>query len=172
LALAHWRETQLPVIIARLFNTVGPRQTGRYGMVLPTFVRQALRGEPITVYGDGSQSRSFTHVSDAVHALTQLMQHPDAVGEVFNIGSDEEITIAELARLVKATTHSRSEIRYIAYNEAYEEGFEDMQRRVPDIGKIRRLLNFQSTRSIGEIVQDVIAYVRREMRRQEGHVSW
>jgi UDP-glucose 4-epimerase len=172
LALAHWRETQLPVIIARLFNTVGPRQTGRYGMVLPTFVRQALRGEPITVYGDGSQSRSFTHVSDAVRALTQLMQHPDAVGEVFNIGSDEEITIAELARLVKATTHSRSEIRYIAYDEAYEEGFEDMQRRVPDIGKIRRLLNFQSTRSIGEIVQDVIAYVRREMRRQEGHVSW
>ena len=172
LALAHWRETQLPVIIARLFNTVGPRQTGRYGMVLPSFVRQALRGWPITVYGDGSQSRSFTHVSDAVRALTQLMQHPDAVGEVFNIGSEEEITIAELARLVKATTHSRSEIRYIAYDEAYEEGFEDMQRRVPDIGKIRRLLNFQPTRSIGEIVQDVIAYVRREMRRQEGHVSW
>ena len=170
LALAHWREKQLPVVIARLFNTVGPRQTGRYGMVLPTFVRQALRGQPITVYGDGSQSRSFTHVSDAVQALIQLMQHPGAVGEVFNIGSEEEITIAALARLVKAMAHSRSEIHYIPYDEAYEEGFEDMPRRVPDIGKIGRLLNFQPTRSIGEIVQDVITYARREMRQQDAQV--
>jgi UDP-glucose 4-epimerase len=170
LALAHWREKQLPVVIARLFNTVGPRQTGRYGMVLPTFVRQALGGHPITVYGDGSQSRSFTHVSDAVHALIQLMQHPGAVGEVFNIGSEEEITIAALARLVKTMTHSRSEIRYISYDEAYEEGFEDMPRRVPDIGKIRRLLNFQPTCSVGEIVQDVVTYARREMRQQEAQV--
>jgi UDP-glucose 4-epimerase len=170
LALAHWRENQLPVVIARLFNTVGPRQTGRYGMVLPTFVRQALRGQPITVYGDGTQSRSFTHVSDAVRALMQLMQHPGAVGEVFNIGSEAEITIAELARLVQAMTHSRSEIRYISYDEAYEEGFEDMPRRVPDIGKIRRLLNFEPTRSIGEIVQDVMASLRRELRHEEASV--
>jgi UDP-glucose 4-epimerase len=170
LALAHWREKQLPVVIVRLFNTVGPRQTGRYGMVLPTFVRQALGAQPITVYGDGSQSRSFTHVSDAVQALIQLMQHPGAVGEVFNIGSEEEITIAALAGLVKTMTHSRSEIRYIPYDEAYEEGFEDMPRRVPDIGKIRRLLNFQPTRSIGEIVQDVIRYARREMRQQDAQV--
>jgi UDP-glucose 4-epimerase len=170
LALAHWREQQLPVVIARLFNTVGPRQTGRYGMVLPTFVRQALRGQPITIYGDGSQSRSFTHVSDAVHALIQLMQHPAAVGEVFNIGSEAEMRIADLARLVKAMTHSRSELRYVPYDEAYEEGFEDMPRRVPDIGKIRRLLNFEPTRSIEEIVQDVITYARREMRQQEAQV--
>jgi UDP-glucose 4-epimerase len=170
LALAHWREKQLPVVIARLFNTVGPRQTGRYGMVLPTFVRQALRGQPITVYGDGSQSRSFTHVSDAVRALIQLMQHPGAVGEVFNIGSEEEITIAALAGLVKAMTRSRSEIHYISYDEAYEEGFEDMPRRVPDIGKIRRLLNFQPTRGLGEIVQDVVTHARREMRQQEAQV--
>jgi UDP-glucose 4-epimerase len=139
-------------------------------MVLPTFVRQALRGQPITVYGDGTQSRSFTHVSDAVRALMQLMQHPGAVGEVFNIGSEAEITIAELARLVQAMTHSRSEIRYIPYDEAYEEGFEDMPRRVPDIGKIRRLLNFEPTRSIGEIVQDVMASLRRELRHEEASV--
>jgi len=170
LALAHWREKQLPVVIARLFNTVGPRQTGRYGMVLPTFVCQALGAQPITVYGDGSQSRSFTHVSDAAQALIQLMQHPGAVGEVFNIGSEEEITIAALARLVKAMAHSRSEIHNIPYEEAYEEGFEDMPRRVPAIGKIRRLLNFQPTRSIEEIVQDVITYARREMRQQDAQV--
>jgi nucleoside-diphosphate-sugar epimerase len=167
LALAHWREQRLPVVIARLFNTVGPRQTGRYGMVLPTFVRQALRGQPITVYGDGSQSRSFTHVSDAVRALIQLMQHPAAVGEVFNIGSEAEMRIAELAQLVKAMTHSRSELRYVPYDEAYEEGFEDMPRRVPDIGKIKRLLNFEPTRNIEAIVQDVITYARRELRQQE-----
>jgi nucleoside-diphosphate-sugar epimerase len=167
LALAHWREQRLPVVIVRLFNTVGPRQTGRYGMVLPTFVRQALRGQPITVYGDGSQSRSFTHVSDAVHALIQLMQHPAAVGEVFNIGSEAEMRIADLAQLVKSMTHSRSELRYVPYDEAYEEGFEDMPRRVPDIGKIKRLLNFEPTRSIEAIVQDVITYARRELRQQE-----
>jgi UDP-glucose 4-epimerase len=170
LALAHWREKQLPVVIVRLFNTVGPRQTGRYGMVLPTFVRQALQAHPITVYGDGTQSRSFTHVSDAVQALIQLMQHPGAVGEVFNIGSEEEITILELARLVKAMTNSRSEICHIPYDEAYEEGFEDMQRRVPDIGKIKRLINFQPSQCIEEIVNDVVAYVRREMRRQEADI--
>lgn len=171
LALAHWREQRLPVVIARLFNTVGPRQTGRYGMVLPTFVRQALRGQPITVYGDGSRSRSFTHVSDAVRALIQLMQHPAAVGEVFNIGSETEMRITELAELVKAMTHSQSELRYVPYDEAYEEGFEDMPRRVPDIGKIKRLLNFEPTRGIEAIVQDVIASTRRELRQQEAQVS-
>jgi len=171
LALAHWREQRLPVVIARLFNTVGPRQTGRYGMVLPTFVRQALRGQPITIYGDGSQSRSFTHVSDAVHALIQLMQHPAAVGEVFNIGSEAEMRIADLAELVKTMTHSRSELCYVPYDEAYEEGFEDMPRRVPNISKIRHLLNFEPTRSIEAIVQDVIISARREMRQQEAQIS-
>jgi UDP-glucose 4-epimerase len=167
LTLAQWREQRLPVVIVRLFNTVGPHQTGRYGKVLPTFVHQTLRGQPITVYGDGSQSRSFTHVSDAVHALIQLGQHPAAVGEVFNIGSEAEMRIADLAQLVKTMTHSQSEWRYVPYDEAYEEGFEDMPRRVPDIGKIKRLLNFEPTRSIEAIVQDVITSARRELRQQE-----
>lgn len=162
LALAYWKEKRLPVVIARLFNTVGPRQTGRYGMVVPTFIRQAILGHPITVYGDGTQSRSFTHVSDAVGALIQLAQHPDAVGEVFNVGSVEEVTIDDLARLVKHMTRTNSEIRYIPYDEAYEEGFEDMPRRVPDLGKIERLLGYRPTRSLREIVQDVIDYFRRE----------
>lgn len=162
LALAYWKEKRLPVVIARLFNIVGPRQTGRYGMVVPTFIRQAILGHPITVYGDGTQSRSFTHVSDAVGALIQLAQHPDAVGEVFNVGSVEEVTIDDLARLVKHMTRTNSEIRYIPYDEAYEEGFEDMPRRVPDLGKIERLLGYRPTRSLREIVQDVIDYFRRE----------
>ena len=161
LALAYCKEKKLPVVIARLFNTVGPRQTGRYGMVLPTFVRQALLGHPITVHGDGAQARSFTHVSDTVGVLGQLLQHPDAVGEVFNVGSEEESTIAELARLVKALTRSPSEIRYIPYDEAYEEGFEDIRRRMPDLSKIKRLLNFCPTRGIREIVQSVIDYFQQ-----------
>jgi UDP-glucose 4-epimerase len=162
LALAYWKEKRLPVVIARLFNIVGPRQTGRYGMVVPTFIHQAILGHPITVYGDGTQSRSFTHVSDAVGALIQLAQHPDAVGEVFNVGSVEEVTIDGLARLVKHMTRTNSEIRYIPYDEAYEEGFEDMPRRVPDLGKIERLLGYRPTRSLREIVQDVIDYFQRE----------
>lgn len=162
LALAYWKEKRLPVVIARLFNTVGTRQTGRYGMVVPTFIHQAILGHPITVYGDGTQSRSFTHVSDAVGALIQLAQHPDAVGEVFNVGSVEEVTIDDLARLVKHMTRTNSEIRYIPYDEAYEEGFEDMPRRVPDLGKIERLLGYRPTRSLREIVQDVIDYFQRE----------
>ncbi len=125
-------------------------------------MHQALLGHPITVYGDGTQSRSFTHIKDTVRALIQLIEHPDAVGEAFNVGSEEEITIAELARLVKVMTRSPSEIRYIPYNEAYEEGFEDMPRRVPDLSKIKRLLNFHPTRGIREIVQDVIDYFQRE----------
>lgn len=164
LALAYWKEKGLPVVIARLFNTVGPRQTGRYGMVLPTFVRQALADQPLTVYGDGTQSRCFAHVSDTVEALVRLIEHPKAVGEVFNVGSEEEITIGELARLVKDMTRSASEIRYIPYDEAYEEGFEDMHRRVPDISKIKGLLKFQPTRNTREIVQSVIDYFQVQAR--------
>src|SRR3954467_4258975 len=131
LAIAYWHEKRLPVIIVRLFNTVGPRQTGRYGMVIPSFVRQALEGRPITVYGDGTQTRCFAHVGDVVGALVKLMDHPGAVGQVFNIGSDEEVTIAGLARRVKALTGSCSDIVLVPYEQAYEPGFEDMPRRVP-----------------------------------------
>jgi nucleoside-diphosphate-sugar epimerase len=160
LGLAYWREKKLPVVIARLFNTVGPRQTGRYGMVVPTFVQQALRGDPITVFGDGKQSRCFIHVSDTVGALIQLAQHPDAVGEIFNIGTDEEITIEELAWLIRDMAQSSSEIRYVSYDEAYEEGFEDMHRRVPNLRKVKRFINFRSARGIREIVQAMIDYCR------------
>ena len=158
LALAYWKEEGLPVVVARLFNTVGPRQTGRYGMVVPTFVQQALRGVPITVYGDGDQSRCFTHVADAVAALERLSQHNEAIGQVYNIGNSEVITIAELARLVKSMTGSSSEICYIPYDEAYEEGFEDMPRRVPDISKIRALVGYEPTRSLETIIRDVIDF--------------
>ncbi len=158
LALAYWKEEGLPVVVARLFNTVGPRQTGRYGMVVPTFVQQALRGVPITVYGDGDQSRCFTHVADAVAALERLSQHNEAIGQVYNIGNSEVITIAELARLVKSMTGSNSEICYIPYDEAYEEGFEDMPRRVPDISKIRALVGYEPTRSLETIIRDVIDF--------------
>ena len=160
LALAYWKEKKLPVVIARLFNTVGPRQTGRYGMVLPTFVRQALARQPLTVYGDGTQSRCFAHVRDTVEALIRLIEHPDTVGQVFNVGSQEEISIGELAQVVKTMTGSESPIRYIPYDEAYEEGFEDMHRRVPDISKIRKLVNFQPTLSTPEIVESVVNYFR------------
>jgi UDP-glucose 4-epimerase len=156
LALAYWKEKGLPVVIVRLFNTVGPRQTGRYGMVLPSFVRAALASHPLTVFGDGKQSRCFCHVSDTVGALSRLIDHPDAVGQIFNIGSNEEITIEQLARMVKSLTGSASPIQYIPYEEAYEEGFEDMQRRVPDIGKIQSLLNFHTTYNTRQIIQSVI----------------
>jgi UDP-glucose 4-epimerase len=162
LALAYWKEKKLPVVIVRLFNTVGPRQTGRYGMVLPTFVRQALLRHPITVYGDGQQSRCLTHVEDAVGALIQLAQHPEAVGQVFNVGNDEAVTIEELAGLVKRMTNSPSEIRYIPYDEAYEEGFEDMRLRRPDLNKVRQLIGYRPIRSLRHIVQDVIDYFQRE----------
>src|SRR5262249_18295766 len=131
LGLAHWHETRLPVIIVRLFNTVGPRQTGHYGMVIPRFVRQGLQGEPITVYGDGKQSRCFCHVKDVVTCLAQLLQRPEARGQVFNVGSDEEITILELAERVRSLTGQKSAITFIPYEKAYGEGFDDMQRRVP-----------------------------------------
>jgi UDP-glucose 4-epimerase len=156
LALAYWKERRLPVVVVRLFNTVGPRQTGQYGMVLPTFVRQALAAEPITVFGDGTQSRSFTYVGDVVGALVKLAQEPRAVGHVFNIGNTEEITITALAERVRALTASRSPIRYIPYDEAYEAGFEDMPRRVPDIAKIRQLIGFQPSVPLEEIIRRVV----------------
>jgi UDP-glucose 4-epimerase len=160
LALAYWREWRLPTVVVRLFNTVGPRQTGQYGMVIPAFVRQALSGQPITVYGDGTQSRCFCHVGDVVGALIGLVDHTATVGEVFNVGSDKEVTIAALAELVKAVTESGSEIVYIPYEEAYEKGFEDMQRRVPDTSKIRELIGFRPTRALDEIVRSVVNYFR------------
>jgi UDP-glucose 4-epimerase len=158
LALAYWREKKLPTIIVRLFNTVGPRQTGQYGMVIPTFVKQALSGRPITVYGDGNQSRCFGYVGDVVAALVKLMDHNDAVGQVFNIGSNQEISILELAQRVKELTQSDSEIVFIPYDEAYEEGFEDMPRRVPDISKVSELVGFRPEMSLDGILKTVIDY--------------
>lgn len=156
LALAYWKERQLPVIIVRFFNTVGPRQTGQYGMVVPTFVRQALSGEPITVFGDGTQSRSFTYVGDVVGALRKLMVEPRAVGEVFNIGNIEEVTMLELARRVKAVTGSHSPIVTIPYDQAYEAGFEDMPRRVPDLSKIHDLVGYQPAVELDDIIRRVV----------------
>jgi UDP-glucose 4-epimerase len=160
LALAYWRERKLPTVIARLFNTVGPRQTGQYGMVVPTFVKQALTGRPITIHGDGSQSRCFTAVTDVVGALMKLMDHPGAVGEVFNIGSSEEVTVRALAERVRALTGSQSEIVCVPYEQAYGEGFEDMPRRVPDISKIEALIGYRPTRSLDQILESVIAFFR------------
>jgi UDP-glucose 4-epimerase len=157
LAFAWWREKRLPVVVARLFNTVGPRQTGRYGMVLPNFARQALKGEPITVFGSGSQSRCFGHVADAVEALLRLLDAPSAVGEVVNVGSDEEVTIEELARRVKAAARSESPITHVAYAKAYAEGFEDMQRRVPDLAKLERLTGFRPRTKLAQTIDDVLA---------------
>jgi len=156
LALAYWKEKGLPVVIVRLFNTVGPRQTGRYGMVLPNFVRAALAGQPLTVFGDGKQSRCFCHVNDTVGALAKLIEHAQAVGEIFNVGSEEEISIGKLARLVKLMTRSASPIQYIPYDQAYEAGFEDMQRRVPDTSKVKNLVGFRTTYDTRQIVQSVI----------------
>jgi UDP-glucose 4-epimerase len=163
LALAYHKEKRLPVVIARLFNTVGPRQTGRYGMVIPSFVRQALLGHPITVYGDGSQSRCFTYVGDVVEALVGLATHDAAVGQVFNIGNDsEEISILELARRIKARTGSASEIELVPYSKAYEEGFEDMPRRVPDLRKIQALIGYAPKVQLDEILDRVITHFTSE----------
>lgn len=158
LALAYWREKKLPTVVVRLFNTVGPRQTGQYGMVIPTFVKQALAERPITVYGDGTQTRCFGYVGDVVGALAKLMDHPDAVGEVFNIGSSEEVSILELAERVKKLTNSSSEIVRVPYDQAYEEGFEDMPRRVPDTSKIASLVGFRPEMKLDGILQSVISY--------------
>ena len=158
LALAYWREKKLPTVVVRLFNTVGPRQTGQYGMVIPTFVRQALAGRPITVYGDGNQTRCFGYVGDVVGALAGLMDREEAVGQVFNIGSNEEVSIMQLAGRVKELTGAKSEIVTVPYDEAYEEGFEDMPRRVPDTSKVARLTGFRPTVTLDEILQSVIEY--------------
>lgn len=162
LALAYWKERKLPVIIVRLFNTVGPRQTGQYGMVIPTLVRQALAGQPLTVFGDGTQSRSFTYVGDVVRAMVALINEPRAVGQVFNIGNGTEITISELAAKVKAMTASSSAIVRVPYDQAYEAGFEDMPRRVPDISKLRELVGYEPTVELDEILARVIEYFRQQ----------
>lgn len=161
LALAYWREKRLPVVIVRLFNTVGPRQTGRYGMVLPTFVRQALAGKPITVFGDGRQSRSFTYVGDVVDALVALASEPRAIGQVFNIGNTGEVTIVDLAARVKEMTASSSPIQFVPYDEAYEAGFEDMPRRVPDISKLRELIGYSPKMGLDDIIRTVVEHIRQ-----------
>ena len=160
LALAYWREKRLPTIIVRLFNTVGPRQTGQYGMVVPRFVKQAIAGRPLTVFGDGKQTRCFCHVADVVGALMKLVDTPASVGEVFNIGSTEEVSILQLAETVKRMASSSSEIVFVPYDEAYEEGFEDMPRRVPDTTKIDQLVGFSPTFTLDGIIRSVIEYQR------------
>jgi len=161
LALAYWKERKLPVIVVRLFNTVGPRQTGQYGMVIPNFVRQALAGQPITVFGDGTQSRSFTYVGDVVKAMVALIDEPRAIGQVFNIGNGHEITIGQLAAKVKQMTGSKSEIVLIPYDKAYEAGFEDMPRRVPDISRIQALVGYKPTVELEETLTRVIEHFRQ-----------
>jgi UDP-glucose 4-epimerase len=162
LALSYWKEKRLPVVIARLFNTVGPRQTGRYGMVLPNFVRQALDGAPITVYGSGKQSRCFCDVRDAVEALLRLAATSKAVGEVVNVGNDEEVTIEDLASRVKERTRSSSKIEYIPYDQAYEPGFEDMFRRVPCLDKLQRMTGFRPSTQLPEIIDRVADHLSRK----------
>ena len=164
LAYVYWKEKKVQSLIVRLFNTVGPRQTGHYGMVIPRFVEQALEGKPLTVYGSGRQSRCFLYVKDAVHAMIALMDHPEAVGQVFNLGSQEEITIDELAGKIIALTASPSQIVRIPYDQAYEEGFEDMQRRVPDVSKASRLIGFRPTADLDGILKMVIAEFRERSR--------
>lgn len=161
LALAYHRARGLPVVVVRLFNTVGPRQTGRYGMVLPTFVRQALMGRPITVFGDGAQSRCFSYVGEVVRALTALAQCDQALGQVVNIGGSDEIAIGDLAALVKEVAESSSEIVQVPYDEAYGEGFEDMARRVPDVSKLKGLVGFVPAMGIREITELVVDYYRK-----------
>jgi UDP-glucose 4-epimerase len=158
LALAYWKERKLPTVVVRLFNTVGPRQTGQYGMVVPRFVRAGLAERDLQVYGDGSQSRCFGHVSDAVRALADLMESDQHYGEVFNVGSGEEITIRGLAELVVELTDSQAGIVTVPYEEAYEEGFEDMQRRIPDTTKINEAIGWTATRTLNDILTDVIGY--------------
>jgi UDP-glucose 4-epimerase len=162
LALAYWKERKLPVIIVRFFNTVGPRQTGQYGMVIPNFVRQALAGEPITVFGDGTQSRSFTHVADVVDALLKLIAEPKAVGQVINIGNTQEVTIRRLAERVRDLSGSTSVIKLVPYDEAYESGFEDMPRRVPDLSKAEKMIGYKPRHTLDDILTQVIDYFRRK----------
>ena len=163
LALAYWVESHLPVTIVRLFNTVGPRQTGQYGMVIPTLVEQALRGKPITVFGDGTQSRCFTHVADIVGALIKLQNTPESRGQVINLGNDQEITIMELAKRIQELTGTSSPIQVIPYDEAYGPGFEDMHRRVPDLSKAAAILGYHPQRGLDQILNDVIADKRQAL---------
>ena len=160
LALAHFKETRLPVVVTRLFNTVGPRQTGQYGMVVPRFVEAALKNEPIEVHGDGTQSRCFGHIADVIDGLTKMLETPDCFGQVINLGSDAEVTINDLAKKAIALTGSSSETRYVPYSEAYGEGFEDMQRRVPSLDKAKRIIGYQPTRTLDDIINDVAAEMR------------
>lgn len=162
LGLAYYREKNLPVIILRLFNIVGPRQTGQYGMVIPTFIKQALSGRDITVFGDGKQTRSFTYISDLIDVIVKLHEIKSAYGRVFNIGGEEEISISELAKLIKSKSGSDSRIVYIPYDEAYEKGFEDMMRRVPDVTKIKKLAGFKPSLNMEQTVEKIIEYFRRE----------
>jgi len=171
LARAYYADKGLPVVIGRLFNTVGPRQSGAYGMVIPRFVEWALSGKPIQVYGDGGQVRTFTHVVDAVRAITGLMREPDAEGEVVNIGSEESVSILDLARLVKEMTGSSSEIVHVPYEEAFGEGFEDIRNRVPDVAKIRTLTGFRAERKLREILADTIDYARSAASRPSGRTG-
>lgn len=161
LALAHWKETRLPVVVVRLFNTVGPRQTGQYGMVVPRFVHSAIRNEPITVFGDGTQQRCFGHVLDVVEGLSKLLETPECFGQVINLGNNEEVSILGLAEKAIEITGSKSEIRYIPYEEAYGDGFEDMRRRVPGLEKAKKLIGYQPTRSLTDIINDVAAEYRK-----------
>ena len=161
LALAYWKERKLPVIIVRFFNTVGPRQTGQYGMVIPNFVQQALAGKPITVFGDGRQSRSFTHVADVVGALLKLVSEPKAIGQVINLGNTEEVSIQKLAERVRELSGSTSPITLVPYDEAYESGFEDMPRRVPDLSKAEAMIGYKTRYTLDDILTQVIAYFRQ-----------
>ncbi|MBX7171872.1 MAG: GDP-mannose 4,6-dehydratase [Pyrinomonadaceae bacterium] len=164
LALAHWKETRLPVVVIRLFNTVGPRQTGQYGMVVPNFIKAALQNQPIPIHGDGSQSRCFGHVLDVVEGLAKAIETPDCFGQVMNLGNSEEVTIKELAERVVAATGSSSKIDYIPYEVAYGEGFEDMQRRVPNLEKAKRLIGYQPTRTLDNIITDVVNEFRATLK--------
>ena len=161
LAIAHRNERRLPVIVVRLFNTVGPRQTGRYGMVIPRLVQQALAGEPLTIYGDGQQTRCFAYVGDVVRGMISLATCPEAVGQIFNIGNDQQVTIQALAELIKETTHSDSPLTYIPYDQVYGEGFEDMRRRVPELSKIRSTIDYKTTKDLPAIIDSVIDAQRK-----------
>lgn len=162
LALAHWKETRLPVVVVRLFNTVGPRQTGQYGMVVPRFIHSAMKNEPITVFGDGTQQRCFGHVLDVVEGLSKLLESPQCFGQVINLGNDEEVSILGLAEKAIELSGSKSEIRFIPYEEAYGDGFEDMRRRVPGLDKAKKLIGYQPTRSLNEIINDVANEFKKE----------
>lgn len=171
LALAHYKETRLPVTVARLFNTVGPRQTGQYGMVVPRFVGAALKNEPIEVHGDGTQSRCFGHIADVVEGLTTMMENPACFGQVVNMGSDAEVTINALAERAIALTSSTSKIKYVPYSEAYGEGFEDMQRRVPSLEKARQMIGYQPTRTLDDIINDVAGELRQNKPESKLHAQ-